>query len=188
MEAADPSLSVRLTNKIRLIDGIPIFNANLLSVRSERLEIANGVEVMGRRHRSCEIPILAEGCARVRHPRRQSWSGKAMFLNALENDDVAKSIISVRPKTGDLAVARRRRRVFSWRILRPVGIFSKKSSPSRAEKAASRDVGGLRATPKRPTSRVGYQNRNRPRLRGHQTSSTASTRFASQTLSFLTLQ
>ena len=98
------------------------------------------------------------------------------------------SIISVRPKTGDFAVVRCRRRVFSRRILRRVGIFSKKSSPSRAEKAASRDVGGLRATPKRPTSRVGYQNRNRPRLRGHQTSSTASTRFASQTLSFLTLQ
>ena len=97
-------------------------------------------------------------------------------------------IISVRPKTGDFAVVRCRRRVFSRRILRRVGIFSKKSSPSRAEKAASRDVGGLRATPKRPTSRVGYQNRNRPRLRGHQTSSTASTRFASQTLSFLTLQ
>ena len=95
---------------------------------------------------------------------------------------------SVRPKTGDFAVVRCRRRVFSRRILRRVGIFSKKSSPSRAEKAASRDVGGLRATPKRPTSRVGYQNRNRPRLRGHQTSSTASTRFASQTLSFLTLQ
>ena len=97
-------------------------------------------------------------------------------------------IPSVRPKTGDFAVVRCRRRVFSRRILRRVGIFSKKSSPSRAEKAASRDVGGLRATPKRPTSRVGYQNRNRPRLRGHQTSSTASTRFASQTLSFLTLQ
>ena len=123
-----------------------------------------------------------------RQPCRQPWSGKAMFLNALVNDDAAKSIISVRPKTGDFAVVRCRRRVFSRRILRRVGIFSKKSSPSRAEKAASRDVGGLRATPKRPTSRVGYQNRNRPRLRGHQTSSTASTRFASQTLSFLTLQ
>ena len=99
-----------------------------------------------------------------------------------------RHLTSVRPKTGDFAVVRCRRRVFSRRILRRVGIFSKKSSPSRAEKAASRDVGGLRATPKRPTSRVGYQNRNRPRLRGHQTSSTASTRFADQTLSFLTLQ
>ena len=98
------------------------------------------------------------------------------------------ALASVRPKTGDFAVVRCRRRVFSRRILRPVGIFSKKSSPSRAKKAASGDVDALRATPKRPTSRVGYQNRNRPRLRGHQTSSTASTRFASQTLSFLTLQ
>ena len=95
---------------------------------------------------------------------------------------------SVRPKTGDFAVVRCRRRVFSRRILRRVGIFSKKSSPSRAEKTASRDVGGLRATPKRPTSRVGYQNRIRPRLRGHQTSSTSSTRLANQTLSFSTLQ
>ena len=99
-----------------------------------------------------------------------------------------QSITSVRPKTGDFAVVRCRRRVFSRRILRRVGIFSKKSSPSRVEKAASRDVGGLRATPKRPTSRVGYQNRIRPRLRGHQTSSTASTRLANQTLSFSTLQ
>ena len=99
-----------------------------------------------------------------------------------------KEIHSVRPKTGDFAVVRCRRRVFSRRILRRVGIFSKKSSPSRAENTASRDVGGLRATPKRPTSRVGYQNKIRPRLRGHQTSSTASTRLASQTLSFSTLQ
>ena len=121
-------------------------------------------------------------------PAGNHRSGKAMFLNALVNDDAARSIISVRPKTGDLAVARRRRRVFSWRILRRVGIFGKKSSPSRAEKAASGDVGALRATPKRPTSRVGYQNRIRPRLRGHQTSSTASTRLASQTLFFSTLQ
>ena len=29
-------------------------------------------------------------------PRRQSWSGKAMFLNALEYDDAAKSIIKSR--------------------------------------------------------------------------------------------
>ena len=100
----------------------------------------------------------------------------------------APKLTSVRPKTGDFAVVRCRRRVFSRRILRRVGIFSEKSSPSRAEKAASRDVGGHRATPKRPTSRVGYQNRIRPRLRGHQTSSTASTRLANQTLSFSTLQ
>ena len=31
-----------------------------------------------------------------RQPRRQSWSGRAMFLNALECDDAAKSIIKSR--------------------------------------------------------------------------------------------
>ena len=119
---------------------------------------------------------------------RDVSSGRLVVVENMLGTTDHDHLGSVRPKTGDLAVARRRRRVFSWRILRPVGIFSKKSSPSRAKKAASGDVGALRATPKRPTSRVGYQNRNRPRLRGHQTSSTASTRLASQTLSFLTLQ
>ena len=95
---------------------------------------------------------------------------------------------SVRPKTGDLATTRRGSRVFSRRILHRIGIFSEKSSPSRAEMAAWGDVGELHTTPTRPTSRVGFQIWNRPRLSGRQTSSAAPTRLASQTFSFSSLQ
>ena len=66
-----------------------------------------------------------------------------------------QTLASVRPKTGDLAATRRTRRVFSRRILRRVGIFSEKSSPSRAEMTASQDVGERQAASSRPTSRVG---------------------------------
>ena len=37
---------------------------------------------MGRSDRTCETPILAEFCARVRHPRRQSWSRPARETSA----------------------------------------------------------------------------------------------------------
>ena len=92
------------------------------------------------------------------------------------------------PKTGDTAAARRRNRVFSRRILCRVGVFSEKSPPSRAEMAAWGAILERQGTAGRPPSGVGYENRNRPRLRGEQTSSAVSTRLASQTLSFSTLQ